>query len=475
MRRQTPALTVAAVCLAAWGAAAQSLTLTRTTLSLDAARAAIAAAEQEAARRGLGVVTVVVDDAGNLIQLSRMDAAQVASVNVGIGKARTAAIYRRPSRVFEEQVRNGRIAALALADATPLQGGVPVTLNGRVIGAVGVSGDTPQVDEEIAMAGVRAVEAAIGGTRRDVPYIERLDPRLDAVLDAAARIERLADGFEWVEGPLWDAANGRLLFSDVPRNEVLAWDAAHGARTFLARSGYTGTAPFAGREPGSNGLAWDAQGRLVLCQHGDRRIARLDADGRLTVLADRYQGQRLNSPNDLVVRANGDIYFTDPPFGLPGTYDDAGKELPFQGVFRLAGNGPLQPVVTELRAPNGLAFSPDGSTLYVSNADRQHPVWMAYPVRDDGTMGGGRVFARVEGPLAAGDGAPDGMKVDRAGNLFATGPGGVHIFAPDGTRLGRIVTGVPTGNVAWGPDGALFIAANHALLRVQTRTTGAPR
>jgi len=306
-----------------------------------------------------------------------------------------------------------------------------------------------------------------------VGRIERLDPRFDALVPPGAQLEKVADGMDWTEGPLWDATDGSLLFSDVPRNAVFRWKEGEGVTRVLNASGYTGAAPFVGREPGSNGLALDGEGRLVLCQHGDRRIARRERDGAFTVLADRYQGRRLNSPNDLVYRSAGDLYFTDPPFGLPGAFDDPAKEMPFQGVYRLSPKGALRAVVTELRAPNGIGFSPDEKTLYVSNAEHANPVWMAYPVRPDGTVGTGRIFADARAWVSPQEGVPDGLEVDRAGNLFAAAPGGIHVFAPDGTRLGRIVTGVKTGNVAWGEDGSvLYVAANHWILRLRTRTRG---
>ncbi len=305
-------------------------------------------------------------------------------------------------------------------------------------------------------------------------HIERLDPRLDALIPNGAVLEPVVDGQDWTEGPVWDVSGGALLFSDVPRNAIFRWQAGTGVSEFLSHSGYTGSAPFSGREPGSNGLVFDRDGRLVLCQHGNRRIARRERDGAITVLADRYQGKRLNSPNDLVYRSAGDLYFTDPPFGLPGSFDDPAKELSFQGVYRLAADGALSAVVTDLEAPNGIGFSPDEKTIYVSNAFNQRPIWMAYAVRPDGSLGAGRQFAEASAWVKEGEGVPDGLKVDRAGNVFAAGPGGIHIFAPDGTRLGRIITGVPTGNLNWGEDGSvLYIAANHRILRLRTATKGA--
>ena len=306
-----------------------------------------------------------------------------------------------------------------------------------------------------------------------VGRIERLDPRFDALIPLGAVVEKIADGLVWAEGPLWDSRNSVLLFSDVPRNAVFSVRPDDVVRLVLRPSGYTSDQEFTGPEPGSNGLAFDASGRLILCQHGDRRIVRREDDGRFTVLADRFQGKRLNSPNDLVFRSNGDLYFTDPPFGLPEVFDDPQKELSFQGVYRLTPDGGLTAVVTDLRAPNGIALSPDEKTLYVSNAQSTRAIWMSYDVRPDGTVGAGRQFADATAFVRPRDGVPDGMKVDEKGNVFATGPAGIHVFAPDGTRLGRIETGVPTGNVAWGEDGsALYIAANQWILRVKTSTRG---
>lgn len=309
---------------------------------------------------------------------------------------------------------------------------------------------------------------------KDRGKIVRLDPRFDQLVPKDAVLEKIADGFTWVEGPVWDRERGYLLFSDIPNNSVFRWHEGKGASLFLKPSGYTGSAPFEGKEPGSNGLAFDSSGRLVLCQHGDRRIARLEKDGSRTILADRYQGKRLNSPNDLVFRWNGDLYFTDPPFGLPGTFNDPAKELDFSGVYRLTKDGRLMLLTKELDAPNGIAFSPDEKILYVSNANPRRAIWMAYRVKDDGTIADGRVFYDATPWAALKKGAPDGMKVDREGNLFAAGPGGLHVFAPDGTLLGSIELDAATSNCAWGEDGSvLYITANGAIHRIRLNTRGA--
>jgi gluconolactonase len=306
-----------------------------------------------------------------------------------------------------------------------------------------------------------------------VGTIERLDPRLDQIVPTNARVERIAEGFDWSEGPVWDRHGEFLLFSDVPRNTVFKWQKDKGVSVFLKPSGYTGTTPRGG-EPGSNGLVMDSQGRLILCQHGDRRVARLEAGGTFTTLADRYDGKRFNSPNDGVFKSNGDLYFTDPPYGLIGLNADPAKELDFNGVYRLsASDGQVTLLTREMTFPNGIAFSPDEKTLYVANSDPKKAIWMAFPVQDDGTLGAGRVFGDVTSSVGSKLGLPDGMKVDRAGNLFATGPGGVLIFAADGTHLGTFATGQATANCGWGEDGTvLFITADMYLGRIKLTTRG---
>ena len=312
----------------------------------------------------------------------------------------------------------------------------------------------------------------------DSPYarLESLDSRFDALLPPNTKIDKLADDLMWSEGPLWDSKRKVLLFSDIPRNVVMQWHSDKGVSRFLERSGYTGAAPFTGREPGSNGLTFDLQGRLTLCQHGDRRVSRREPDGTMVPLATSYDGKKLNSPNDLVFHRDGSLYFTDPPYGLPGTFQDPTKELPFQGVYRVSPDGKLTLLTQELEAPNGLAFSPDYKTLYVANSQKEHAIWKAYPVKPDGSLGASRVFADVTKMYQEGDGVPDGLKVDQKGNVWATGPGGVYVYTPDGTLLGRILTGVPTANVAWGGDdnSTLFITANHRVLRLRTKTHGVP-
>ena len=286
-------------------------------------------------------------------------------------------------------------------------------------------------------------------------------------------LEKLAEGFVWTEGPVWLKEGSLLLFSDVPKNTIYQWTEAEGVKAFLRPSGYTGSARREG-EPGSNGLTIDNQGRLVVCQHGDRRIARVKSDGRFTTLVQYYQFRRLNSPNDLVFKSNDDLYFTDPPYGLPKLNEDPNKEIPFNGVYRVKPNGEVTLLTDELTFPNGIAFSPDEKRLYVAVSDPKRPVIMAYDVRPDGTIYNGSVFFDAA-PLAKPDrqGLPDGLKVDRAGNVFSTGPGGVLVIAPDGTHLGTLLTGQATANCAWGKDGSmLYITAGKVLCRVKTLTRG---
>jgi gluconolactonase len=303
--------------------------------------------------------------------------------------------------------------------------------------------------------------------------IERFDPRFDQLVPRDARVERIAEGFDWSEGPVWDKKGKYLLFSDVPLNTVFKWQDGKGVSVFLKPSGYTGTAARAG-EPGSNGLLMDGQGRLILCQHGDRRVARLEEGAKFTTLVDKYMGKRLNSPNDGAFKSNGDLYFTDPPYGLRGLNKDPAKELDFNGVYRLsAGDGALTLVTKELTFPNGIALSPDEKTLYVANSDPRKAIWMAFPLKEDGTIGPGRVFADVTSSVPGRKGLPDGMKVDAAGNVFATGPGGILVFAPDGTHLGTFNTGQATANCGWGEDGSvLYITADMYIGRVRLTTKG---
>ncbi|HTN73848.1 MAG TPA: SMP-30/gluconolactonase/LRE family protein [Pirellulaceae bacterium] len=308
---------------------------------------------------------------------------------------------------------------------------------------------------------------------KTIGSIERVDPAFDKLVPKDAAIEVLADGFEWSEGPVWIKKGGYLLFSDIPHNRINKWD-GKAISSFVEKSGYTGQAAFTGAEPGSNGLTLDAEGRLHMCCHGDRAIKRVAADGKVTVLADKFNGKRLNSPNDLVFKSNGDLYFTDPPYGLPKQWDDAGRELEFCGVYRLTKDGKLTALTDSLTRPNGLAFSPDEKFLYVAQSDPKAAIWKKFPVKEDGTLGKGEIFFDSTEWVGKQKGLPDGLKVDQAGNVWATGPGGVIVFSPEGKVLGKLLTGEATANVAWGDDGStLYITADMYLCKVKTGTKGA--
>lgn len=288
--------------------------------------------------------------------------------------------------------------------------------------------------------------------------IERLDARLDAVVPRDAELEILADGHEWTEGPVWVTELGSILYSDIPNDAIYRWSEGGEAAIWLEASG------------ASNGLVLDAEGRLLLAQHGDRRIARLttplaDPVSEFETLADRFEGARFNSPNDLALRGNGDLYFTDPPYGLAGGAEDPARELGIQGVYRRSADGSVTLLVDDLSRPNGIAFSPEEDVLYVANSDRSDPRVMAYDVRTDGTLADGRVLFDSWG---------DGLAVDTAGRVYVAGPGdGVAIVAPDGTHLGTIVTTEATSNVAFGDDGStLYITADTYLLRIRLHSLG---
>jgi gluconolactonase len=306
--------------------------------------------------------------------------------------------------------------------------------------------------------------------------IVRADPALDTIVPASAKIERLATGFLFTEGPVWvprtDTAEGHLLFSDPNANTIYRWSPAGEVSVFRTKSGYTGVDVGAYGQPGSNGLTLDREGRLTINEHGNRRVTRLEKTGALTVLADRYDGKRLNSPNDLVYRSDGALYFTDPPFGLPRFADDPRKELPHSGVYCLIG-GTLKLVTTDLAGPNGIAFSPDERYLYVGNWDPKRKVVMRYEARPDGTLANGRVFFNMTD--APGEDAIDGIKVDQRGNLYVSGPGGLWILSPEGRHLGTLIGPEHPHNVAWGDDDGrtLYLTAQTGLYRIRLAVAGA--
>jgi len=304
--------------------------------------------------------------------------------------------------------------------------------------------------------------------------VERLDGEFDKLVGLDAKIEVLGEGFDWSEGPCWIKDGSYLLFSDIPPNKIMKWKQGEGVTLFREKVGYTGAEKFTGSEPGTNGLATDAEGRIIACCHGDRAIKRIEKDGKLTVLADKYEGKRFNSPNDLVFAKNGDLYFTDPPYGLPKRENDPGKELDWFGVYRLGKDGKATLLTKEMTRPNGIGLSPDGKTLYVAQSDPAAAIIKAFPVKDDGALGASKlVIDMTPWVKEARRGLPDGLAVDQQGNLWATGPGGVYCIAADGKVLGRLNTGEATANCKFGEDGSvLYITADMYLCRIKTRVKG---
>lgn len=300
----------------------------------------------------------------------------------------------------------------------------------------------------------------------------RLAPALDAIVPEDTAIEKVAGDFQFVEGPVWiEESDGgpMLLFSDIPANTIRAWSPTDGVSEYLHP--VMAEDSTAGGTGGSNGLTLDLEGRLVLCEHGNRQVSRIEADGSRTVLADRFEGKRLNSPNDIVYHSSGWAYFTDPPYGLAGQDEDPNKELDVNGIYRLGPEGQLE-LVAEQTRPNGIGLSPDETTLYVANSDREQLVWFAYDVLEDGALSEGRIFFDASGTDE--DGAPDGLRLDTEGNLYATGPGGVWILAPDGTHLGTIRPPEIPANVGWGDEDGktLYMTARTGLYRIRLLAEG---
>ena len=322
-------------------------------------------------------------------------------------------------------------------------------------------GGAPEAPPEEVDAGP-APEAAGEGS------ILRVDPRLDSLVPPGATIEKLAEGYVFTEGPVWIREESRLLFSDVRANAIHQWTEADGASPFI-------DPVFEGDREGlrsisSNGLTLDAEGRLIICEHGNRRISRLEEDGTRTVLVDSFDGSRLNSPNDAVFGSDGSLYFTDPSYGLEGLEESPLRELDFNGIYRLHPDGELELLVQDQSRPNGIALSPDEDVLYVANSDENQKVWMAYDLGEDGATNG-RVFYDVNDQTAPG--AADGLKVDLGGNLFATGPGGVWVIGWDGVHLGTILLPEVVANVAWGDDGqTLYMTASTGVYRIRLATGG---
>ena len=312
---------------------------------------------------------------------------------------------------------------------------------------------------------------------RETGSIERLSSDLDAIIPADSKLEIIAEGFVWSEGPVWLPAQKKLLFSDIPRNSIFQWSEEGGLSLYMDSAGFSGPPRSDGAEIGSNGLTLDAKGNLVLCQHGNRQIARMDApldhpQPKFITLADRYDGKRLNSPNDLVYNSKGDLYFTDPPYGLPNQGAGPEKELSFQGVYKLSSDGKLNVVDDKLSRPNGVGLSPDEKILYVSNSGAENPVWTAYELNEEGMPVKSRVLYNASEYLKERPnmGVPDGLAVNKQGIIFGAGPGGIYVITPEGKLAGIINTGHPTSNCTLNEDGSmLYITADMYLMRIRLK------
>jgi len=310
---------------------------------------------------------------------------------------------------------------------------------------------------------------------KNIGTIERFDAALDNIISANAKPEIIAEDFEWSEGPLWVEKYNMLLFSDVPMNTIYKWTEANGKEVYLKPSGYTGTEPSLCKEPGSNGLIFDNNGNLVLCQHGNRQMARMDApldkpEAKFTTLADKYNGKRFSSPNDAVYNSAGELFFTDPPYGLQTQDDtDAKKEIPFNGVYKLKTNGEVILLVDSITRPNGIALMPGNNKLIVACSDEARPNWYIFDVKGD-SVTNGKIFYSASEEAKTMKGVPDGFKIDKNGNMFATGPGGVYIFNSEGKKLGLIRLDNATSNCALSPDEkTLYITNDMFVLRVKLR------
>jgi gluconolactonase len=700
-------MTIALLIILGVAGFANAQTMEKKVLTIEGARKVIAGAVAYAKKNNApGGVIAVVDDGGNLMALERLDGTFAAGANVSIGKARTAALFKKPTKVFEDTIKNGRTALIALPDAyfTPLQGGVPITIDGQIVGAVGVSGAaSAQQDEEIALAGASVLMVTkLSSTSADIPtgkpdatidlgsaeglrsvkgvwrysdtkivdavfrsagpdkqptgapvktydytphgggadfddskwevigpttldqrrghgrlgfnwyrikltipdrigdfdptgatavfetslddYAEiwvdgelsralgqsggsviagwnaenhlvvgrnvkpgqqiqlaifgvngplsnpptnfiylryarlsfyktvsgpvalapsevnvevvRKDPRMDEVVGPNPKVFKLADGFKFTEGPVWiNKDGGYLLFSDPNANTIYRYTPNGNQdgklEVFRTPSGYSGADIAEYGQPGSNGLTIDPQGRLTINQHGNHRVVRDEVDGTQTVLADSYDGKRLNSPNDLVYRSDGTLFFTDPPFGFPKLFNDERKQLPFSGVYSIY-KGQLQLINKDFTGPNGIALSPDEKYLYVGNWPRsltgqelrkqdeavtdigdKHKAIMRYEVQPDGTLKNGKLF--FDFTSAPGEDGLDGIKVDQSGNLYVSGPGGLWVISADGKHLGTIITPRHVHNMAWGDaDGkTLYLCARSGLYRIRLNIGGA--
>ncbi|MEO6916783.1 MAG: SMP-30/gluconolactonase/LRE family protein [Chitinophagaceae bacterium] len=303
---------------------------------------------------------------------------------------------------------------------------------------------------------------------------ETIEPVFRTIINSSAESRVICEGFDWCEGPVWIADEKMLLFSDVPKNRIYKWTEEGGKQLYLSPSGYTGTLKRGG-ELGSNGLAIDNQGKLIICQHGDRRVARMDSPissptASFTTIADNYLGKKFDSPNDLVVAANGDIYFTDPPYGLEKNTGDPLKEMARQGVYRISATGKVTLLTDTISRPNGIALTPDGKTLFIASSDSLKAAWFSYELGAGDSLTHGKLIFDATGFVQEAPGLPDGMKVDKAGNIFATGPGGIWVFDKKFKLLGKIhLKGLASNCTFADDDRTLYITSNDKVIQVKMR------
>jgi gluconolactonase len=308
---------------------------------------------------------------------------------------------------------------------------------------------------------------------KSIGSIERFDASLDSIISPGAKVEIIADGFKWTEGPLWVEDDKMLLFSDVFANKVFKWTVEKGAEVYLSPSGYTGTTT-RGAELGSNGLLLNKEGKLVLCQHGNRQVALMEADLKepkplFKAIAASFEAKKLNSPNDAAFNSKGDLFFTDPPYGLEKNMADPLKEINFQGVYKVTPSGDITLLCDSITRPNGIAFFPGESSLLIANSDSTKPYWYYFNIKND-SLTNGRIFYNASAHLKDGKGLPDGLKIDKLGNVFASGPGGVFIFNKSGKLLGKIKLPVAPSNIAFADDqNTIFITATNYVLKLKMR------
>jgi len=311
-------------------------------------------------------------------------------------------------------------------------------------------------------------------TAKPLISVEKIDPQFSNIVSKTIKARILADGFFWCEGPLWVESHKMLLFSDVKKNIIYKWTPEKGKEIYLKPAGYTGKIPRGG-ELGSNGLGLNIKGQLVICQDGDRVVSVMNAplqkpQAKFTKIAVGYKGKKFDSPNDLAFSSNGDIYFTDPPYGLEKNIDDPLKEAPYQGVYKIAKDGQLTLLTDTLTRPNGIAIFPDGKTILIANSDPEKPYWYAYDLDKNGLFAHGRIFCNAKAATKTAEGMPDGLKIDKKGNVFATGPGGIWIFNKSGKLLGKIKINDLASNCSFSADEkTMYVTSNHRVLMINLR------